>query len=251
MKRKSCSSYQKYSSTINQIFNWIFKKDCWFYLKKIISQSWLFICIHCRLVLNPSNLAQVITGAHIAIRNLKRSSICSITLESIPVNNPSNVPTVQRNSRTNIIGPNIFEIFILMIHIKFKIEHHLLLCKREGFIEIVLMKYYQIFNKWLNVDNKKLLDLFKFLIKLGIYHILNTTLLLMSNFFIGCRSNLVQVTSDVLIVARNLPLDTTWEITCEFILANNPLPVLFAQKDSHKPAIAHLTSENIMLQNNT
>ena len=116
----------------------------------------------------------MITGAHIAIRNLKRSSICSITLESIPVNNPSNVPTVQRNSRTNIIGPNIFEIFILMIHIKFKIEHHLLLCKREGFIEIVLMKYYQIFNKWLNVDNKKLLDLFKFLIKLGIYHILNT-----------------------------------------------------------------------------
>ena len=176
MKRKSCSSYQKYSSTITQIFNWIFKKDCWFYLKKIISQSWLFICIHCRLVLNPSNLAQVITGAHIAIRNLKRSSICSITLESIPVNNPSNVPTVQRNSRTNIIGPNIFEIFILMIHIKFKIEHHLLLCKREGFIEIVLMKYYQIFNKWLNVDNKKLLDLFKFLIKLGIYHILNILL---------------------------------------------------------------------------
>ena len=234
MKRKSCSSYQKYSSTITQIFNWIFKKDCWFYLKKIISQSWLFICIHCRLVLNPSNLAQVITGAHIAIRNLKRSSICSITLESIPVNNPSNVPTVQRNSRTNIIGPNIFEIFILMIHIKFKIEHHLLLCKKVGFIELVLMKCYQIFNKWLNVDNKKLLDLFKFLIK----------------FFIGCRSNLVQVTSDVLIVARNLPLDTTWEITCEFILANNPFPVSFAQKDSHKPAIAHLTLENIMLQNN-
>ena len=114
----------------------------------------------------------MITGAHIAIRNLKRSSICSITLESIPVNNPSNVPTVQRNSRTNIIGPNIFEIFILMIHIQFNIEHHLLVCKKIGVIEIVLTK--SSINDLMLIDNKKLLDLFKILIKLGIYHILNT-----------------------------------------------------------------------------